>query len=140
MEMVAVESSNVAEIGYDPASRVLRVQYRDSSVYDHADVEPIEHEALMAVSSKGRYLQLLGKRKPGVRVGHVLELREPAVKVLDSFDAEDCCTEALWKALGNGTLNGKTEWTHEKCGTVWKAEMFGPLRKWTPQAMIEVFK
>jgi len=52
----SVKSSNVAEVGYDSASRVLHVRYKDGSLYKYEDVPPEKHQALMASISKGKYL------------------------------------------------------------------------------------
>lgn len=37
--MTPVTSGAVVAVGYDPASRVLRVAFRDSGVYDYFDVD-----------------------------------------------------------------------------------------------------
>lgn len=54
-----VESSNIASIGYDPASRVLEVQFKSGgkpgSIYRYADVPADEHAALMAAESPGSH-------------------------------------------------------------------------------------
>lgn len=54
-----VESSNIASIGYDPASQVLEVQFKSGgkpgSIYRYADVPADEHAALMAAESPGSH-------------------------------------------------------------------------------------
>ncbi len=40
-------SQAVRRVGYDPATRVLRVAFRDSGVYDYFDVEPELYEQLL---------------------------------------------------------------------------------------------
>lgn len=52
-----VESTSVASIGYDPATRSLDVQYKSSpTVYRYADVPSSVYAELMSFQSKGTYL------------------------------------------------------------------------------------
>lgn len=54
MQMIDVESSNVAQIGYDAVSRKLAVKFKGGeTIYTHDDVPPEKHAALMASESKG---------------------------------------------------------------------------------------
>ncbi len=58
MEMHRVTSSNLESIGYDPAARELRIQFRDvdgnpGRTYSYEGVSPAKHAALMAAKSKG---------------------------------------------------------------------------------------
>ena len=55
MEMRPVDSSNIKAIGYDPATRVMRVEFHHGGSYEHRDVTSEEHEALMSASSKGSH-------------------------------------------------------------------------------------
>lgn len=57
MDRIAVNSSNVAAVGYDAASSTLEVEFKSGSVYRYFGV-PVRHfEALTAGStSVGRYL------------------------------------------------------------------------------------
>lgn len=56
MDRIAVESSNLAAIGYDPEARVLEVEFKKGGVYQYAEVPTEEYEALMSAESKGKYL------------------------------------------------------------------------------------
>lgn len=56
MRRVAVNSSNIAEIGYDEGSRTLEILFRNGRVYQYFDVPAQEHRALMAAASHGQYL------------------------------------------------------------------------------------
>jgi hypothetical protein len=38
--MTRIVSDAVRAVGYDPARRVLRVQFRSGDTYDYSDVEP----------------------------------------------------------------------------------------------------
>lgn len=58
MQRVPVESSSLAEVGYDAAARALEVRFRNGGVYRYHDVPPEAHAALMAAASLGRHLNL----------------------------------------------------------------------------------
>lgn len=55
MEMIAVDSSNVAAIGYDPENAVLRIQFKPANLYEYYDVPQFEYDGLMGAESKGQY-------------------------------------------------------------------------------------
>ena len=55
MDMARVESSNIKAIGYDAASKTLRVDFRSGSSYDYTNVSPEEHADFMAADSKGKH-------------------------------------------------------------------------------------
>jgi hypothetical protein len=48
-------SSNVTGIGFDPATKTLRVRFKGGSLYDHHDFTPEDHAAFMAADSKGSH-------------------------------------------------------------------------------------
>ena len=54
MTRTAVTSSNLRSVGYDPASRILEIEFKNG-VYQYADVPLEVYEALMAAASLGRY-------------------------------------------------------------------------------------
>lgn len=65
MNRTPVTSSNIQTIGYDPAARVMEVEFGDfdmdyptNRVYVYKDVPPEVHEALMAHPSHGHYLNM----------------------------------------------------------------------------------
>lgn len=58
MEMQPVESSNIHSIGYDPATRTMRIAFRDrkngaTRLYEYQGVSPVEHAALIKADSVG---------------------------------------------------------------------------------------
>jgi len=62
MKRVAVDSSTIASIGYDPKRRELEVEFRDSGdVYRYFDVSPVQYADFMAADSKGSYLNQVFK-------------------------------------------------------------------------------
>ena len=52
----AVESSNIAAIGYDRTTRVLRVRLRDGRAYDYGQVPADAAFDLLYAESHGSYL------------------------------------------------------------------------------------
>jgi len=64
MQWVAVDSTTIAQIGYDSSKRELGIEFRQTGkVYVYFDVPPEEHEAFMAAESKGTYLNTVFKLK-----------------------------------------------------------------------------
>lgn len=55
MNRELVRSSNLRSVGYDPASKVLEIEFQDGSVYQYSGVPATEHSGLMAAPSKGSY-------------------------------------------------------------------------------------
>ena len=55
MHRIAVQSSNIRSVGYDPESGTLEVEFNSGSVYQYLNVPKGEYETLMNASSKGRY-------------------------------------------------------------------------------------
>lgn len=55
MNRVPVHSTDIALVGYDPATQTLEVEFKNGAVYRYTEVPPEEHAGLMAAESKGRY-------------------------------------------------------------------------------------
>jgi hypothetical protein len=55
MKRTPVESSMIASVGYDEASRILEIEFNNGRVYQYADVPPEEYQGLMEADSHGRY-------------------------------------------------------------------------------------
>ncbi len=56
MERMPMQSSNVAEIGYDPATMTLEVAFTNNSVYQYFDVPQAVYQELITAESVGKYL------------------------------------------------------------------------------------
>lgn len=56
MQRKPVTSTNISEIGYDPARSVLEVLFKNGSVYQYFDVPQREFDALEKAGSLGQYL------------------------------------------------------------------------------------
>jgi hypothetical protein len=64
MKRVAVDSTSITSIGYEPRRRELELEFRDSGdVYLYFDVPAEEHAQFMAAESKGAYLNHVFKPK-----------------------------------------------------------------------------
>ena len=55
IEMQPVGSSNIAEIGYDAARRLLRVRFTNNALYEYQDVPEAYFHNLRTATSVGRY-------------------------------------------------------------------------------------
>ena len=56
MEMIPVQSSDVAAVGYDQETHTLRIQFVTGATYDYSGVPCEDYSDLLAASSKGKYL------------------------------------------------------------------------------------
>jgi hypothetical protein len=50
------ESSNIARFGYDESAQVLKVEFKNGSVYDYFDIPKPVFEAMRNAPSKGQFL------------------------------------------------------------------------------------
>lgn len=50
------ESSNISRFGYDNPSRVLKVEFKNGSIYDYFDVPDHVFNGMRNAASKGQYL------------------------------------------------------------------------------------
>jgi KTSC domain len=58
MERQAVSSSNLAAVGYDPATKTLEVEFKGSgAVYQYAGVPQDIYDSFIKAESVGRYFQ-----------------------------------------------------------------------------------
>ncbi len=56
MNRIPVTSSNIAEVGYDPATMTLEIAFNDGSAYQYFDVPETVHQQFMGANSKGKFL------------------------------------------------------------------------------------
>lgn len=54
---VAVESTNLKSVGFDPKGKILEVEFHHGGVYRYFEVPEAIHTALMKADSKGKYFQ-----------------------------------------------------------------------------------
>lgn len=55
MIMKYVSSSNISSVGYDMDKKLLRVEFKNGSVYDYFNVPQSEHDNLINAASVGSY-------------------------------------------------------------------------------------
>jgi hypothetical protein len=55
MDRTPVSSSNLASVGYDPASATLEIEFRSSGVYQYYGVPVDVYDGLMSAGSKGTF-------------------------------------------------------------------------------------
>ena len=55
MDRIPVQSSNLASVGYDPASQTLEIEFLRSGTYQYFGVPPDVFEGLLNAGSKGSY-------------------------------------------------------------------------------------
>jgi hypothetical protein len=69
MRVAIGESTTLATVAYDEASKVLQLEFCSRAVYLYFDVSPAMHQALLGTASKGRYFnQAIRGRFPYQRV------------------------------------------------------------------------
>lgn len=56
MDRMLVQSSNVAEVGYDADTMTLEVLFKNGSLYQYFDVPQQVYEELLHAESVGRFL------------------------------------------------------------------------------------
>ena len=55
MKRAPVQSSNIASVGYDPATSTLEIEFHSGGVYQYLGVSREVYEGLMKAASKGSY-------------------------------------------------------------------------------------
>ncbi len=58
MKMTPVISSNIKEIGHDPAGKVLHITFKNGKTYEYADVPAFKHEELLAAESQTKHFNM----------------------------------------------------------------------------------
>lgn len=55
MQRTSVESSAIAEVGYDATTNTLEILFKSGHVYQYFDVPQTTHDEFMAAPSIGQY-------------------------------------------------------------------------------------
>ena len=55
MNHIAVKSSNIKSVAYDPSTRVLEVKFLSGKHFRYMDVGPKTYDALMVAESVGKH-------------------------------------------------------------------------------------
>lgn len=141
MTMTAVESSNIAAIGYE--SGLMRVAFKNGNEYEYPGVTEEQHAAVMAANSKGKAINALVDERAGVvalkRTGKdSLQVAEGGP--IHSTQAEGCCAKYLDAASLSGALDTLGPFECPKCGTQYLPKPHGPLMFWEATVDVLVFK
>lgn len=129
-QLEVTNSSHVSACAYDRDTHLLRVQYKDGSVYAFLELHPDGWERLKAAESKGKFIAALSGRK----VSH----EDEGSRELQSFDEDDCCAQRIRRAMKSGKLDACDSWVCPACGTEWKPEQHGPVKHWKPITWMEL--
>lgn len=57
MNRIPLDSTNLKEVGYDPETKTLEIQFRNDRIYQYYDVPQVIFNGLMAIPDKGFYLR-----------------------------------------------------------------------------------
>jgi len=72
MEMVSVESSNIASVGFDPKQKLMRIQFIGGGLYEYAGATVEKHwQDLMAAASKGKHFTKHIRHDPQLTVTRI---------------------------------------------------------------------
>ena len=138
MNMIPVESSNIAAIGFKDG--LMRVRFRDGAEYDYPDITAKQHAELMLSPSKGKALNALIL----VRAGVVLKSsKKPEVSAggpIHVSQAEGCCAKHLNNASLAGAMDKLEPFECPKCGTLYTPRAVGPLVNWDAQVEVLIFR
>ena len=148
MQMIEVQSSNVAAIGYDPDVHTLAVRYRDGHLYVMSGIQSVQYADLMAAPSKGRWLaanfrgkEVVDREQPGTQRGggcSSTSTAEPAP--LQTHDQDPCCAPRMEKAMRAGQLDTADSWVCPNCGEEWCMKTVGPVRHWRMKPSVVIFR
>ena len=67
IQMIPVNSSDIAAWGYKPISAQLQIQFTNNRIYLYENISPMEFEQLMLAPSKGKAFWAFIRRNP---IGH----------------------------------------------------------------------
>lgn len=72
MDRKPVKSSNIASIGYHPATKTLEIEFKNGSVFQYNNIEQSHHAALMTADSPGghfaKHIRVHAKKFPARKV------------------------------------------------------------------------
>ena len=81
MNLIPVESTTLAAVGYDEARELLRLEFRSQAIYQYQGVPATVYHALLHAPSKGSYFnQAIRGRFPYKRVSR-RDREKPATTV-----------------------------------------------------------
>ena len=139
IEMIPVQSSNVAAVGYIAEIFFLRVQFKNGEFYDFPNTPAISHQHLMAANSKGKWIaqNLTGGTKLTCHVDSTSHETpsEQAAKKLETIQDDSCCQ----KIISMASREGIDVWWCPRCGQEWRCKIVEGCRHWAPHEVIMVW-
>jgi hypothetical protein len=55
VQLIPVQSTNLAQIGYDPDTMIMQIMFKNGSLYAYSNVEPDTYNAMMTSGNPGEY-------------------------------------------------------------------------------------
>lgn len=55
MELIPVQSTHLAQIGYDPDAMTMQIMFKNGSLYAYSNIDPETYSAMMNSGDVGRY-------------------------------------------------------------------------------------
>lgn len=55
MNRQSVDSTDIKSVGYDPATKILEIEFHSGGIYQYLDVPDMIYSDLMNADSKGKY-------------------------------------------------------------------------------------
>jgi len=55
MNRQSVASTDIKSVGYDPATKILEIEFHSGGIYQYLDVPDVVYSDLMNADSKGKY-------------------------------------------------------------------------------------
>ena len=55
MNRQSVDSTDIKSVGYDPATKILEIEFHSGGIYQYLDVPDMVYSDLMNADSKGKY-------------------------------------------------------------------------------------
>ena len=76
MDRTVIEgSSNIAEVGYDPANQVLEIKFHNGSIYQYQPVPPHLHRGMLRAESQGKYFGKYIRKNPKITYNRMDDLQ-----------------------------------------------------------------
>ena len=76
VDLVEVESSNIAKIGYDPETQTLYIKFKGGSLWSYRAVPPEEYQRLAEAKSVGKHFAGWIRPNPRYEAKQIVETEE----------------------------------------------------------------
>jgi hypothetical protein len=161
VELLPVQSSNVAAAGYLEVDQIMMVRYNDGALYAFPGVTAEAWASFEQAPSKGVWLKawtdgggqapsLLQKQVVRPGTGGAGAAIDPAagasvstaasVSLLQTYQDDDCCGRLLVRFLQTTAALQAVSWKCPKCEMEWTHRMHGSVRHWFPRVNTMVMR